>query len=260
MRHAPFIVLSLLIFGCGKFGTNQDEDLFNFMSKDQSANPFKLADGYISCNESYTWVNELFYARRVKRPEIDLEQEWLVLESSDPTSGFISHGSIARSEHFKLAEEDREVCRKIREKAQGSKNYYISYELEQFFDFKEVEKTIDKNEPLCEIKERDAVLTFNLRTLLDGFSGPLFHYRKLFSVPVTVQCEEPWAFKKNSENDVKIQIKTPEETCFFKSKNALIPLSDGENTPFALIGFYEKHSEYPEERIAITIESYGFKR
>lgn len=212
--------------------------------------PRLFSDSYVECDMSFYWNSPAFHtdssflsSNKIDR-DIGISTEILLRPNG-------RSGSV-RSMRGKLSQADQHFCDQIYQKVGGFSSGKVGISIEQYFSTSLINQIEGSS-----YQELDAgmakIIQYNWKEEngLKVFSG-------IFELPLSVECQNKWAIRKNNASGSELSFKQPDGRCNFILTDHKIELS-GQQVIIAIKGFYEKNPDRAKTEVLVSIERFGFK-
>jgi hypothetical protein len=216
----------------------------------------QIPPDYVKCRDSFYWNTMKFEENAsIFSSTDDKYAGQMNIMAGNPINGHTRSGTQSKMGGSKLPEKERLLCYDI---FKILSNITSDNQIYQFFEYKAIKEVISSNNnEFKELEEKSAVIDKFVFDFDDKTKTKIYKDRLIF--PVSVTCEKKWSVKRDPTSTTRAIFKEPEGRCNFSSEGHELKLLSGEKVLVALSGYYEADPKYPDKRILVMIERYGFK-
>ena len=213
-----------------------------------------LPPEYVECDNQVYWTLGHFYlstkidrstSRQLGKMAISADNHSQSFDRNDSTQG-----------NFHLPKYEAQLCRQVYLRIAGDYDKKVQREIYQYFDYEYIYELVKSSKNYQEIDNNMVQLkNFNVRPI----SFDLNQVISQTSFQGSAWCEQKWSVKPDPENPSYIIFKAPQGKCYFSIFDQEVEIATGQKLIIAVLGYYEKDPQFPENQMRVTIEKFGFK-
>ena len=216
-----------------------------------------LPSGFVECNTSFYWTVPLFETSIIINSPYYTGPNSIVLVRADNTTTGPFRSGTNWSSGFDLTQSQATVCHDIKQRIDGDSGTFMEYRFLQSFDLQQAKNVLKDGGDFQPIETGSSFID-NKAYRYDGkkITDELAY---VVTLPLSTICENPWMIKSDPQDAARAILKAPDGKCRFSLENYTLELSSGKKIQIALQGYYENDPEYPDQRLMVMIERYGFE-